>query len=243
MNKKEKQKQIQQNLKLLHPDIYRVILDLVTIEDIADRLKDGKKYDEKSPFIYILHKNKYSWRLFCLQSIGVKRSKCWYTHMFYTDHLVQVDDSCTVNELSPYIHNPKDVGKRHHMLKMLHCIQSISNDDNVELFMIGKASAQYGSKSVHAHTGMVNRFGNKYKAIGYSMMVGLCVLDGSIDPAAELRILTMEQMLHDLYTDHPKFHVALSNASSGALSQTPENAFFTLYIAVRFYSDRNNKKK
>lgn len=239
----EKCKQIQQNLKLLHPDVCRAILELVKIEDIADRLKDGKKYDERAPYDYILRKNKCSWRIFCLQNIGVKRSKCWYTHLFYTDHLVHVDDSCVVDGLSPYIHNPNEVGKRHHVLKMLHCIQSIANDDSVELFMVGKASAQYGAKSVHAHTGMVNRFGNKYKAIGYSMMAGLCVLDGSMNPAAEILILTMEQMFHNLYADHPKFHVALSNASSGALSQTPENAFFTLYVAIRFYSDRNNKKK
>ena len=232
MESTENEKKVRCYLKALHPKVAKAILECTTVTEIAAHL-GNKEYDECSIYTRILKKENTLWHSFVLKYIGTKRSTGRYTHLYYHDHKVQIDETCTLDGLSHYVRNPHHAGGRHHMLKLLHCIQSVANDPSVELFMIGKASVQYASKK-HCQSGMVDRFGKKYKPIGYGTMAGLCVLDGNGNALAEATILTMEAALHSFYRDHPKFHIALSTAQSGCLSQSPETAFFTLYLAIRF---------
>ena len=174
---------------------------------------------------------KQTWRDFEIQKEGLLRRTGRYASWWYEDHGVKHSDEACLQQIPPAIGNVRHGGSDKHLRKMMHCIQSAANDPAVAFFMISKASAP---RDRHAHSGMVARFGDKYKQAGYTLMVALWMIDGATDALAEHRILRAESTLHALYASHGKFDVSLSNAQSGSLSKKPKNALFTLYLAICF---------
>lgn len=221
----EKEQQVKQALEILSPDIRSAIFKITTLSAIAANLPDrGMGFDRilaKTPLLPVP-----------LPLLGTKRRTARYTHLYYKDHAVQVEAADEIDALSSRIHNPSHLQQWSHRAKILRVIQSVIRLEEVEYFMVGKASVQEKDHP-HAHSAMVNRFGDKYKKCGYSHMIGLCVLDGQIHAAAEAIVLGMEAFLHAIYANHAKYDAALSNAQSGALSQSPSTAYFTLYLAIK----------
>ncbi len=231
-SEKQKIKAVEHNLRLMHPAVAQAIARCgVTPDEIARQMHWT---DGRSAFDRILTDTTSLWRTFTLNAdLGEKRRSGHYVFMHYARHAIVLDTASAISDLSPRVLNPDHAGSRAHLAKMLHVIQSVSNDDGVERFMIGKASVQI-KEAPHAHSAMVNRFGDKYRARGYRLMIGLCMLDGRRDSAAEAHVLQMESLFHTLLSGHAKYDRALSNAQSGALSKSSSTAYVTLYVAVLF---------
>lgn len=224
---KRKRALVRRELKQLHPAVIAALKRAgMTPDAIADHVR-WRGDDRMGAFDRILHDDRSLWRTFALADVGERRRSGRYVHLYYADHAVHTDTACAFGELSPRILNPPGAGTRKHLAKMLHVVQSIANDDAVGAFMVGKASVQQ-SKKAHAHSAMVHRFGDKYRPRGYTHMAGLCVLSGA---AAEAGVLQMEALFHTLLAPHAKYDRSLSNAQSGALSQSPATAYVTLYVA------------
>lgn len=225
----EKEHQVKQALEVLQHDIRSAIFQITTISAIAAHLPD-RDQKEKTGFDRILTKTPLL--PVPLSLLGTKRRTARYTHLYYKDHAVQVEAANEIDALCDRIHNPSHLNQWSHRAKILRVIQSVIHLSEVEYFMVGKASVQ-AKEHPHVHSAMVHRFGDKYKKCGYSHMIGLCVLDGQTNGSAETILLNMEAFLHAIYADHVKYDAALSNAQSGALSQSASTAYFTLYLAIK----------
>lgn len=216
---------IKKALSCLPPDVLHAILKCTTLECIE------KQYQEKGRGFERILKSSFDLPV-PLTMLGTFRRSARYSHLYYQDHAVQVDPAVTFSSLSNRVMNPKNAGTRPHLAKMMRVIQSLIHREEVDHFMVGKASVQ-DTDNPHAHAAMVKRFGKKYKACGYSHVIGLCVLDGHTVETAESDILQMESFFHTVYAHHEKYDRTISNAQSGALSKSPSTAYVTLYIAIQ----------
>lgn len=212
-------------LNSLPPDVMHAILKCTTIECIAEHYKQkGRGFERILKTAFELPVP--------LPLLGTKRRSAQYSHLYYQGHAIHLDSTNALHDLSHRLLNPKGAGTRPHLAKMMRIIQALIGHETVEHFMVGKASVQEAA-SPHAHSAMVKRFGKKYKAYGYSHLIGLCVMDGHTEDAAEASILQMESFFHGMYATHAKYDRVISNAQTGALSSSPSTAYFTLYVAIQ----------
>jgi hypothetical protein len=91
-------------------------------------------------------------------------------------------------------------------------------------FMIGKASSP---REKDLHSGMMNRFGNKYRPAGFSCMVCLYLIDGNLHASAEQHTLQLESLLRQKLGGHSKLS-RVSNMQSGKVVEDPSSKYFVL---------------
>jgi hypothetical protein len=120
------------------------------------------------------------------------------------------------------------------LLQVIPLIRSFTAYEDVNNFMIGKASHKH---TEHALQGMENRARQKYIPEDYTLMIGLLYLSSEVYKRAEHLILQLESELHNQFETYkdPKFHRQLSLDSTGRMTRKSEGKvyYYTLYLAIR----------
>lgn len=128
--------------------------------------------------------------------------------------------------------------------RIVEVVRMLMHDPEVKnsLFMIGKATSGKTATSKggkpYLRTGMVKRWGDKYKPEGYKGVICLAMFDKDTpkrechynDPEAEA--IALENLLHREFADHEYYHDGLSNSQSGSLSQRTHDDYYAVtYLA------------
>ena len=97
--------------------------------------------------------------------------------------------------------------------------------------MIGKTSMKIDK---HLHTGMQNRYSEKYLPQSYSRMIGIVLLEGTLKKAQE-KCLLLEARLHNEFGSHRAWHEHLSGSLSGkpVKKGTEATYYFVVYLALK----------
>jgi len=143
-------------------------------------------------------------------------------------------DSQEACEFFNRYHDRIGLGSARHMAALINTVRRIVEGPEVDKFMVGKVSGLFEGTPIR---GMTTRFCQTYGKAGYSLMIGVMLVDDYHVPNAEATALQTERTLHDVFRNWSGYHRQLSGDSRGGTVRKKDvRHIYVVYIALRFIS-------